>query len=272
MAALSMQQNMIATEKFNPRSSLIAIITSVQERLKQLYAWSGNLTDDGSRWEADQFSERKTNGECSTCGGSPAMIDIDPRRMIASELSLKRGAVLLWAGTNCGPVEMIKQLAEVLGICYDRPLTEQDPLFIEILLYGYKKELLTYKHKSKLKQGFYRGCVNDVKFLRDSGTTSKGNLKAIDYFSGPVRCPDCSQSSHYDKECLSVTINGLTINETSRLSTQELLLFVRDLLPPNKATVSLPILLELEKRLLHLNKIGLKYLSPVYHTNLEGSC
>lgn len=227
--------------------------------------------DDGKRWEADHFSERKTNEDCSACSGNPAMIDIDPRRMIASELSLKRGAVLLWAGTNCGPVEMIKQLAEVLGISYDRPLAEQDPVFIEILSYGYKKELLTYKHKSKLKQGFYRGCVNDVKFLRDSGTTSKGNLKAIDYFSGPVHCPDCSQSSHYDMECLSVTVNGLTINVTSRLSIPELLLFVRNLESAVKTSDTPPKLGQLEERLLHLNKIGLKYLSPVYHANLEGS-
>ncbi len=268
---MSMQQT-IATDKFNPRSSLIAIITSVQERLKQLYAWSGNQRDEGKRWEADNFSEHKTNRECSSCSGSPAMIDIDPRRMIASELSLKRGAVLLWAGTKCGPVEMIKQLSEVLGISYDRPLAEQDPTFIEILLYGYKDELLTYTHKSKLKQGFYRGCVNDVKFLRDSGTTSKGNLKAINYFSGPVHCPDCIQSSHYDKECLSVTVDGQTINQASRLSIQELLLFVRDLISASKSTDTLPVLLELEERLLHLNKIGLSYLSPVYHASLEGSC
>jgi excinuclease ABC subunit A len=56
--------------------------------------------------------------------------------MIAPELSLKHGAVLLWAGTNCGPVSMIKELAKMIGIDFERPLAEQDKRFTDILLWS----------------------------------------------------------------------------------------------------------------------------------------
>jgi|GEM_PF-1680250 Excinuclease ATPase subunit len=257
----------LSVGRFNPRSSLIAAITGVQELLKHLYAASGNQMNSGQSWSAEDFTELKNNKECPLCNGNKTAVDIDPRRMIAPELSLKHGAVLLWAGTNCGPVEMIKQLAQALGIDYNRPLAEQDPAFIDILLYGYEKEPLTYTHRSNPKHGFYRGCMNDVKYLRDSGTTSKGNLRAIDYFSGPVHCPVCSQSSHYHTESLSVTVCGLTIRETAVLSINELILFVRQLKQSwgqGELMAVHEIIEDIEARLSFLHKLGLKNLSPVY--------
>lgn len=252
---------------YKPKGSLVGAITEVQDGLKSLYALIANGSDKSRLWSAHDFTESKVNSQCSTCGGSEKGIDIDPRKMIAPELSLKHGAVLLWAGTNCGPVEKIKQLAKMLSIVYDKPLVEQDKQFIDILLYGYDQEPVNYTYKKMLKQSFYRGCLFDLKYMRDAGTTSKGNLRAIDYFSGPVGCQECSQRSHYKPESLSIKVLGLSIAEAMRLSIEEMQLFIRELL----STIGLEewentrvIIENIEVRLLYFNKIGLRALSPMY--------
>lgn len=259
-----MQPAQFVIGKFNPRSSLIATITDVQELIKQLYAACANRKDGSGSWSSADFSENKHNRFCPVCSGNPAVVDIDPHRMIAPELSLRRGAVLLWAGTKCAHVEMIKQLAKVLQLDYDRPLEEQDKAFTDILMYGYENELLVYTHKKQEKYGFYRGCVNDAKYLRDSGTTSKGNLRAIEYFSGPVHCPSCSQGSNYNQVCLSIKVCGLTIEEFSKLAIDELQLSVQKLhdWEGDGCEALNDIAAELEVRLAYLHKLGLKYLSP----------
>lgn len=184
--------------------------------------------------------------------------------MIAPELSLKHGAVLLWAGTNCRPVAMIKQLAKLIGVDFERPLAEQDKRFTDILLYGYDKEPVLYVYKNKQLEGFYRGCVFDLRYMRDAGTNSKGNLRAIDYFSGPVNCPECN-GSMLNPDSLAITIQGLSIVETSRLPVPELLRSIQHLstsLSKYESENSSQVIEELEFRLTYLNKIGLKALSP----------
>lgn len=61
-----------------------------------------------------------------------AAADIDPERMIATELSLKNGAVLLWAGTICAPVEAEVHAANrasfVVRVIHLIPLSSDKPL------------------------------------------------------------------------------------------------------------------------------------------------
>lgn len=225
---------------FNPKrpGSIVGVMTDVSEYLRVLYAQIGNGREDGA---------------CPSCGGTGVTFgDIDPHRMIAPELSLKNGAVLLWAGTICGPVFAIKELAKKIGIDYDRPLVEQDKRFIDILLYGYDQEPVEYMYKNKLFTRFYRGCVNDLRFMRDAGTRSKGNLKAIEFFSARSDCPECSGSNR-SSELAAISIMPIP----------ELLSFTQNLphtLTEHEAAISGPCLSEIETRLKYLNKIGLRAL------------
>ncbi|WP_409340576.1 hypothetical protein [Paenibacillus sp. MBLB4367] len=244
--------------------ALVGTITEVSEYLRLLYARIGESRDNRS-WTSKDFIENSLNGACSVCNGTGAVIDIDPRRMIAPELSLKHGAVLLWAGTDCGPVSMIKELAKMIGIDFERPLAEQDKRFIDILLFGYDKEPVSYVHKNKQLKSFYRGCVSDLRYMRDAGTSSKGNLRAIDFFSGQVICPNCN-GSKLNPERLAITIQGQSIVEVSRLPITELLRFIQTLpasLDEHEMKISSQVIDEIEWRLIYLNKLGLKALSPV---------
>jgi len=150
-------------KRFNPNrpGALIGTLTEVSEYLSYAEIGKSGLPREASL--SQNLAESGRHEACLTCNGTGAVIgDIDPSRMIATELSLKHGAVLLWAGTNCGPVAMIKQLAKLLEIDFGKPLNEQDSSFIDILLYGYEKEPVSYEHKKKPLKGFYRGCVHDL--------------------------------------------------------------------------------------------------------------
>jgi excinuclease UvrABC ATPase subunit len=253
-------------KRFNTKRAggLVGTITDVLEYLRLLYAMIGKSRDNSRSWTSLDFSESCPYGACSACNGTTTVIDIDPSRMIAPELSLKHGAVLLWAGTNCRPVSKIKQLAKMIGIDFEKPLAEQDKRFTDILLYGYDKEPVSYVHKKKQLNGFYRGCVFDLRYMRDAGTTSKGNLRAIDFFSEQVNCPKCN-GSKMDPESLAITIQGQSIVEVSRLPISELLLFIQNLpfsLDEQKLKISSELIDEIKLRLIYLNNIGLKALSP----------
>ncbi|MBD0379910.1 hypothetical protein [Paenibacillus sedimenti] len=255
-------------KKFNAKrpGALVGTITEVSEYLRLLYAWIGKSRDNNRTWTSQDFSGNSPYVACSVCYGTGAVIgDIDPSRMIAPELSLKHGAVLLWAGTNCGPVTMIKELAKMIGIDFERPLAEQDKRFTDILLYGYDREPVSYVHKNKQLKGFYRGCVLDLRYMRDAGTTSKGNHRAIVFFSRQVKCPECN-GSKLNPESLVITIEGQSIVEVSKLPIAELLLFIRNIptsLDEHESKISSELIDEIELRLIYLNKIGLKVLPPI---------
>ncbi|WP_029192572.1 hypothetical protein [Paenibacillus harenae] len=258
-----MENLLLPQEKFNEKraGSLVGTITAVSEYLRLLYAMIGKCRDSSSR-TFQGFSAKSSYGTCTSCNGTETVIDIDPARMIASELSLKHGAVLLWAGTICAPVFKIKALAKMIGIDYEKPLAEQDRRFMDILLYGYEQEPVSYVYKKKQATSFYRGCVTDLRYMRDAGTKSKGNLRAIRFFSKHVRCAACN-GSKMAPELLAATIQGRSIVDTLRLPIQELLLFIRGLphsLDVHELEVYSQVKDEIELRLVYLNKIGLKSL------------
>ena len=247
--------------KFNATrpGSLVSTITGVLELLWSLYTNIGEAREKNGTWSLGENTP--IYSICPTCNGTGTVIgDIDPSRMVAIELSLKNGAVLLWAGTNCGPVVKIRELAKMIGIDFDRPLAEQDKQFTDILLYGYDKEPVTYVHKKKEHKNYYRGCIFDLKYMRDAGTTSKGNLWAIKLFSHHDKCLNCSESV-LDLERL---IMGNSLSDVLRMPISESLLFVQKLrngLDKQLLDNYCELINEMELRLTYLNNIGLKSLS-----------
>ncbi|MBO9597569.1 MAG: hypothetical protein J7559_07100 [Cohnella sp.] len=248
-----MEKIQLPYQSFNAKrpGGLVGIITAALETLKVLYAEIG--MNRGQAFEG-----------CSECSGKTT--DIDASRMIAPELSIKNGAVLLWGGSNCGPVEAIKALAKLVGIDAARPLAEQDLGFIDNLLYGYDKEPVSYVYKGKASRSYYRGCVNDLRFMRDKGTRSKGNLRAIAYFSAAAECPACG-GSKLSEAGRAMLLQGVNYAEASRLPVPELLRFVEQLpdsLSESEREASREAIGGLTELLAYMNKIGLKALVPSF--------
>ncbi|XEC95958.1 hypothetical protein AB6A23_05165 [Paenibacillus tarimensis] len=264
-----MDRSELLKKKFNSKrpGALIGTITEVSEYLRLLYELVGKSGDNhNGSCRFQEHSEKSTYGACNACNGTGTVNgDIDPNRMIAPELSLKHGAVLLWAGTSCGPVSMLKELAKMIGIDFERPLAEQDKRFIDILLNGYDEEPVSYVHKNKNLISHYHGCVFQLRHMRDAGTTSKGNLRAVDFFSRKIRCPECN-GSELNAESLALSIEGQSIVEVSSLPISGLLLFIHNLTTTHdehELMIASEVIDEIEKRLIYLNKIGLKALPSI---------
>lgn len=250
-----MDHAQIPVRPFNPKrpGALVGVMMSVSKYLGALYGSIAETRNSGSY------------GPCADCGGTVAPADIDPGRMIAPELSLKNGAVLLWAGTDCAPVPRIRQLAAMLGIDYLRPLEEQDQQFISVLLYGYDKEPVTFVHNKRLRTDYYRGCVSDLQSMIDARTTSKGNLRMISFFSKHLECPAC-RGTGMCKSVLDLHICGQTLAEAEKLPISEMLYFIRSLrqsMGAHEFEIISPIISRLEPMLLYLSKIGLRTLPLV---------
>ncbi|OME77219.1 hypothetical protein BK120_27220 [Paenibacillus sp. FSL A5-0031] len=255
----------LSHKKFNAKrpGSLVGTITGVLEHFSSLYANVGEATEKNGIW-----SLRESTPICTTCNGTGTVLgDIDSSRMVATELSLKKGAVLLWAGTNCGPVVKIRELAKMIGIDFESPLVEQNKQFTDILLYGYDKEPITYVYKKREHKKYYRGCVFDLEHMRAAGTTSKGNLWAIKLFSRHGKCPNCTESL-LEQERL---VMGNSLSDVLRMPISESLLVVqklRNCLDKQVLDNYCELINDLELRLSYLNKIGLKTLSAFDVRNL----
>ncbi|WP_284646182.1 hypothetical protein [Paenibacillus silviterrae] len=250
-----MERTQIPVRSFNPKrpGTLVGIMMTVSEYLGALY---GSIAETRI---ADSY------GPCADCSGTVAPTEIDHGRMIAPELSLKNGAVLLWAGTHCAPVPRIKQLAAMLGIDYVRPLEEQDPGFISVLLYGYDKEPVSFVYNQRLRRDYYRGCVSDLQSMINKRTTSKGNLKMISFFSKQPECSAC-RGTGLSKGVSDIYAGGLTLAEVNKLPIDEMLFFINGLrqsIEGHEAEIAEPIFIHLAPMLLYLSKIGLRTLPPV---------
>ncbi|WP_307719188.1 hypothetical protein [Paenibacillus agaridevorans] len=249
-----MYRTQIPDKPFNSKrpGTLVGILLAVSEYLGALY---GKIAETMSAC---------SYGRCSECGGNVGSAEIDPSRMIAPELSLKNGAVLLWAGTDCAPVPRIRQLAAMLGIDYLKPLDEQDPGFIPILLYGYDKEPVSFVHNKKPHTDYYRGCVHDLQYMIDARTTSKGNLRMISYFSKRSDCPAC-QGTGMSNTVTDIRLAGHRLSEVEKLPIPEMRSFIlglSQLIDANEHDIVSPIISQLEPMLIYLNKIGIRTLNP----------
>jgi excinuclease ABC subunit A len=212
------------------------------------------------------FSFNAPNGACPTCNGLGFNRKIDPDALIPDpSLSLEGNVFQKYAKTDSIYYREIEQTAKAMKIPLDKPFKDLTKRQQNILLYGTSKDI-DFKYVSREGRMFhqskkpYEGVINNLE-RRYVSTKSKMIRRWIEGMMSDIECETCS-GKRLNQEALSVYINGLNIDDVSRLSIAQLLEFFNNIeVKKQDKEIAEPIVKEVTDRLRFLVNVGLDYLT-----------
>jgi excinuclease ABC subunit A len=216
-----------------------------------------------------QFSFNSPDGACPTCTGLGTKLALNQKAIIAPELTLHEGAIIPLASQfehRGWMAKLIVQAMDSIGFDANTPLKKLSEKERKILFEGTGK--IKYgikggpKHSNRTWQSTFRGLIKIFE-KRYQETSSEHVRSSLEPFMIKKECSAC-QGNRLKKESLSVTINGMSIAEISKLPIDQLLISIKQItetLTKNEKAISKPILKETRDRLTFLSSVGLDYLS-----------
>ena len=249
---------------------LIDVIGGEEQMFSQNYACDGcgiSIPEFTPR----MFSFNTPYGACPTCMGLGTVTTVSPDLVIPDRsLSINEGAIAAsgWTGTEKNSISRMyyEGMAERYGFSLDTPIEELPDDIIDILLYGTKGEKLKLTYDRRYAKGVqyvkFEGIIPNLK-RRYEETTSEWAKADIESFMVSARCPDCG-GARLKPETLAVTLDGLNINELTKMSVADALEFFKQLggrLSQKEMIIAKNILKEIIGRLGFLSDVGLEYLT-----------
>ena len=212
------------------------------------------------------FSFNAPNGACHSCNGLGFNRTINPKELIVDpSLSLEENVFQKYAKTDSIYYREIEQTAIALKIPLDKPFKDLTKKQQDFLLYGTEKDI-NFKYVSREGRMFhqskkpYEGVITNLE-RRYVSTKSKMIRRWIEGMMSDIECETCG-GKRLNPEALSVYINGLNIDDVSRLSIVDLLAFFNNLkLEKQSEEIAQPICKEVKDRLSFLVNVGLDYLT-----------
>ena len=217
------------------------------------------------------FSFNTPYGACPSCTGLGKIRRIDPDLIIPDkELSINQGAIHAsgWNGTEPGSISRMyyEGMAAHYGFSLDTPVKDLQDNIIDIILNGTRGEKihLTYNRKFSKGEKYVRfeGILNNLE-RRYEETNSEWMKAELESFMVELPCPECG-GARLKKEVLAVTIDGMNINDVTKLSVSKALEFFTALtskLSEKENIIARHILKEINNRLSFLVNVGLDYLT-----------
>jgi excinuclease ABC subunit A len=214
------------------------------------------------------FSFNSPYGACPTCHGIGYKMEVSEELVIPnSELTLKEGAVLPFAGENSNYYPaMLEAVAGHYGVSMDTPFKDIPSKVKEKIFYGTGREKIRIEYISSKygkKQNWdtrFEGVFNNLK-RRHKETSSELSRKWTESFMSFHSCPDCGGTRLKD-EVLGVLVGERNIAQVSNLSIVEAIEFFNSLeLNERDQMIAVQILKEISERLLFLDNVGLSYLT-----------
>ncbi len=212
------------------------------------------------------FSFNSPQGACPKCGGLGSATEFDPDLIVPNqELSLREGAVTLWANRN---TVHFTEFLDALTMHYDvdiyTPYKDLPDRFKNALLYGSRNEPITFYFERSNRRITYRktfeGIIPRLK-RRYVETDSYQSREEIRRYMNFRPCPEC-RGAKLNKESRSVKVGNLAIFEVTALSVTKANAFFRELqLEGRKEIIAGRILKEIIERLGFLENVGLSYLT-----------
>ncbi len=212
------------------------------------------------------FSFNNPYGACPECSGLGQTLEFDPDLVIPDKhLSFNEGAVQTVNPGAAWQRSWFEALSAHYHFSLDAPLDTLPEKVFKIILYGSDEAVdVTYENKAGSGKyqyrSRYRGVLNELK-RRYLETNSDGIKVWLEKYMSRKKCPRCHGKRLRD-ESLAVTINGMNIYDTSRLSIDDALAFFSGLsLTDTQKTISKQIIKEIRGRLSFLKSVGLGYLT-----------
>ncbi len=236
-----------------------------------------------SELEPSLFSFNSPLGACPTCKGLGSILEIDPEKIIAPELTLSEGAIIPFARMLSHDSWFARTIQSVLeaeleaatsdstslSSAYRHTPYEDLPQEVqESLLHGTDKvyEVVGENRFGKVVTIYkeWEGFVTNLE-RRYEETNSDFIRNEIDKYQKKIICPDC-KGGRLKPKSLSVTIDHLNIAEITGLTIGDCLNWVeslreRDVFSDKEKIIAQSIIKEIVNRLSFLTSVGLDYLT-----------
>ena len=240
----------------NARST-VGTVTDIYSLLRLLFSRIGKPFVGYS----DVFSFNNPTGMCNHCEGLGKIETIDIERLLDKNRSLNQGAIR-FPTFEPGGWRLTRYIYSGF-FDNDKKIQDYSQEELEMLLYadGIKVKNPTPEwHKTSL----YEGLIPRIErsFLKKEDGEKVRYKKEIEGFVTKQDGPHCHGTRLNDK-VLSCKIDGKNISDCSIMQISELLEFIQRIDIPVAAT----IISELVSRLLHMESIGLGYLSLCRETS-----
>jgi excinuclease ABC subunit A len=212
------------------------------------------------------FSFNSPQGACPACDGLGATTEFDRELIVPNpELSLRDGAVALWANRNSVQfMEFLEGLTRHFRADIHTPFKDLPARLQDVIFFGSGEEKITFHFDDNNRRVPYRKTYEGLIPLlqrRFRETESSQSREEIRHYMNFRPCSVCN-GTKLKPESLSVRIGGASIHAVSALSISGALDFFSKLrLTGKKKLIAGKILQEITQRLGFLEKVGLSYLT-----------
>jgi excinuclease ABC subunit A len=213
----------------------------------------------------NSFSFNTPAGMCPDCHGLGFFKRIDINKLVKfPKKNISDGAIPFIVGQNI-EYKKIKGIMEAYGVDPKTPFNQIPEDVVKAIMYGTKKQV-SMNYTSRTFKGVitaaYEGLANIIE-RRYKETSSNMARTYYEVFMTDAECSSCG-GKRLRKESLAVRVNGLAVNEITKLEIDKLLKFIKDLpktLTEKENFIVKELLKEMQERLGFLVNVGLKYLT-----------
>lgn len=215
------------------------------------------------------FSFNNPYGACDKCSGLGILYEVSEDLIIPDRsLSINQGAIQAtgWSVSDGGTIAAMyyNALGKKYDFTLDTPVCEMSKEAVHAILYGTDGKKLQMTRTNEYGTGNYttdfEGIINNLN-RRYKETTSEWSKAEIEQKMTQHNCPECN-GARLKKQALAVTVGGVNIDELSKLSVKNAVMFFEELkISERDEQIARLIIKEIKARLSFLSSVGLEYLS-----------